>query len=133
MKMNVDCMRDVLKQLEEMPLGYMASQKNLIQNLPKYDKDEIQYSCMKLYEAGMIAASIAEIDNLPTYRVLNVLDITYKGHDFLAKTRDDERWKGIKKALPAVRDYSIDAINAIANGIASAAISAYVSNLHSQI
>lgn len=127
MKLNIDCMRDVLKKAEEMPYNCMIKVSDLCKELTDYSDEDIRYSCMKLYESSMILASVVDVDNAPLFRVIAIYDITYKGHEFLAKVRDDERWHGIKKALPAIRDYSIDAINAVANGFASAAITAYFS------
>lgn len=125
----MDCIRDVLSAAEHIPLDHVFLFKDICSDLKKYNKDEIQYSCMKLFEAGMIVASTVDADNLPLYKIHSIIDITYKGHQFLAKIRDEDRWRGIKKVLPVIRDYSIDAINAVANGFASAAITSYFTKI----
>lgn len=127
MKLNLDCLRSVLQKAEEIPFDHTLKLVDLYDELPDYSKDDVHYSCIKLYEAGMITASIIDVDNLPIFHVHSIIDITFKGHEFHAKIKDDSRWKGIKKALPAIRDYSLDAINAVANGFASTAITAYLS------
>lgn len=127
MKLNVDCMRDVLEYLQDMPLNAYKDVNELCSELTAYEHDDVKYTCLKLYEAGMIYASTEDIDNIPLPTVEYIYDITYQGHQFWAKIKDDDRWSGIKKVLPKIRDYSIDAIGSVANGFASAAISAFFS------
>lgn len=128
LKLNWDCMRDILKVIEAMSYDEKASVKNLCSELAQYSENDVRYSCLKLHEAGMILAVTVDIDNTPRPSVTSIADITYRGHEFLAKLRDDERWNGIKKCLPQIRDYSLEAINAVANGITSGAIAAYLSS-----
>lgn len=127
MKMNLDCMRDVLEYLQDMPLNAYKNVNELCSELTAYEHDDVQYTCLKLYEAGMISAVTVDIDNIPLPNVEYIYDVTFQGHQFWSKIKDESRWKGIKKVLPTIRDYSIDAINAVANGFASAAISAFFS------
>lgn len=128
MKMNLDCMRDVLEYLQDMPLNDCKNVNELCNELTDYEHDDVQYTCLKLYEAGMISAVTFDTDNIPLPSIEYIYDITYHGHQFWAKIKDEGRWKGIKKVLPTIRDYSIDAINAVANGFASAAITAFFSD-----
>lgn len=57
---------------------------------------------------------------------VSVKYLTFAGHEFLASVRDDSRWKRLKKALPSIRNYSLDAIKALSEGMTSAAINAYL-------
>lgn len=132
MKLNVDCMRDVLGYLQDMPLNAYKNVNELCSELTAYDHDDVQYTCLKLYEAGMISVVTMDTDNIPLPNIEYIYDITYQGHQFWAKIKDESRWKGIKKVLPTIRDYSIDAINAVANGFASAAITAFFSGNQQQ-
>lgn len=130
MKLDWDCMRAVLAEAEKLPLNCLLDIQQLYDRIPAYSNDVIQYSCLKLHEAGLVVAILIDgINNMPLPKVNSIADVTYKSHEFLSKVRDDNRWRGIKKALSSVRDYSIDAINAVANGFASAAISSYLTNL----
>ena len=56
-----------------------------------------------------------------------ILDLTPKGHQFIAQIRDSGQWKKVKNGLDAVRNYSLAAISAVAEGVTSAGISAYFS------
>lgn len=84
----------------------------------------IFYTLYNLEQAGYIKAQISW-SNGTVYRcVVNYM--TYTGHEFLNGIRDPKHWAVIKSGINAVRNYSLDAINAIAGGITSAAISAYI-------
>ncbi|MBC3938549.1 hypothetical protein D4A47_06415 [Anaerotruncus massiliensis (ex Liu et al. 2021)] len=52
--------------------------------------------------------------------------MTLSGHEFLESIRDDDRWKRIKSGLSAIRNFSLSAISSIAEGVTSAAITAYL-------
>ena len=57
-----------------------------------------------------------------------VADLSPNGHEFLSKIRDNNQWSKVKTGLSAVRNYSLSAISSVAEGVTSAAISAYLSN-----
>ena len=130
MKLNLDCMRDVLLAMQDSPMGEGMTILDFCEKLPQYNEDDIRYSCLKMSEAGFVVADLTDLDNWIIPQVDGLWDITFHGHEFLGKIKDESRWEGIKKALPKVRDYSFDAINAVANGFASAAITAFFSSGH---
>jgi hypothetical protein len=134
MKLNPDCIRAVMLQIEkEWAIkddghGHMAFGSlgllQLCKSLPDYTKEDIFYTLYNLEQAGYIKAQISW-SNGTVYRcVVNYM--TYTGHEFLNGIRDPKHWAVIKSGINAVRNYSLDAINAIAGGITSAAISAYI-------
>lgn len=133
MKLNTDCIRAVLLELERQ-LEYTVNDENAIERnhvtletldglLIPYSKEEIFYSIKNLEQAGYIETLTRWSGNCVYLCV--VYELTFNGHEFLNKIRDDHSWGKIKGVVASVRDYSLDAINSIANGIASAAISAY--------
>lgn len=109
-------------------MGEETAVSTICEKLPKYSEEDVYYSCLKLAEARLVAATFVDMDAMTLPEVDYIYDITFRGHEFLGRIKDESRWKGIKKALPMIRDYSIDAINAVANGFASAAISAFFSS-----
>lgn len=93
--------------------------------LPEYSKEDICYSIILLKEAGLIIASI-QFTGAGLYSCL-ITRLTFEGHEYLEKIRDDNRWSDIKKASSAVRNYSLAAINTVAEGITAGVIQAYLS------
>lgn len=86
------------------------------------------YTLKNLEQAGYISLSTHFASNVVDGCCINY--ITFHGHEFLASIKDKDRWKGIKKALPAIKNYSIEAINAVAQGMTAAAISSYCQTNH---
>lgn len=134
MKLSRDCIRDVLMYLESIEYVVVDDYGNtsfdmvdiddIYSEFTKWSKQDILYSISNLSQAGFI--KVLEPDNCIVPCPISVLYITYKGHEFLDKIRDEKRWRLISKSLSSIRDYSIDAICAIANGVTSAAIAAYL-------
>ncbi len=120
MKLNPDCMRDILIVMED--AGYLEelSPSTVYEALPNYAEDEINYSIIKLKEAGFIDAIIREYNN--GLAILRLDDITYTGHQFLADVRSDNVWNDIKEVSKKVGSNSISAISQIATGVISAII-----------
>lgn len=134
MVLNSDCVRDVLIAIEKMQHyvtnedGEIVKEYLLIEDiyseLPMYSKEDIYYTLFSLDQAGLVNISAQWASDSLYFCAINYL--TFSGHEFLAKVRDADRWHGIKNALPAIRNYSLDAINAISQGMTSAAISAFL-------
>lgn len=122
MKLNPDCVRDTLIAIESQPIGSALQLPDLCNLLPKYSEAEVFYTCKKLEEGRFINAKVKQ-----SIGVLVVDDLTYNGHEFLAKIRDEKHWGAVKKGLSAVRDFSLSAISSLAEGIASAVINSYLS------
>lgn len=124
MKLNPDCMRDVLIVMES--AGYLEelSPSAVYESLPAYSEDEINYSIIKLKEAGFIDAIIKEYNS--GVAILRLDDITYIGHQFLANVRSDNIWNDVKQVSKKVGSNSISAISQIATGVISAIIKAQV-------
>lgn len=134
MKLDADCVRDVLISIEVLQHvfvnddGYVEKEalwaENLYDALPEYDRAVVFYALYNLDQAGYISLSVKWINGCVDECAIN--HITYAGHELTAKIRDKERWHGIKKALPVIRNYSIDAIGAVSEGMTSAAITALI-------
>ena len=122
MKLNPDCMRDILIVMEN--AGYLeeVSPSTVYESLPNYSEDEINYSIIKLKEAGFIDAIIREYNS--GVAILRLDDITYIGHQFLADVRSDNIWNDVKEVSKKVGSNSISAISQIATGVISAIIQA---------
>lgn len=86
MKLNIDCMRDVLLIMEEIELNNPLSFNSLKEKLPEYERNDLAYTCLKLYEAKFITMKYHQLRTSLSIFELN--DITYEGHQFLANIRD---------------------------------------------
>ena len=149
MRLDVDCIRDILLQVEELS-GYNQSaiiHYSLENAEPEYfefmDSDdceefpEEEFPISSLFEEYSPDVVFYHVDycykaNLieePAYFGLyhaEIPDLTAYGHEFLANIRDTRNWSAIKKGLSAVRNYSLATIQAIATGVTQGAISSYL-------
>lgn len=137
MKLNTDCIREVMLQVEKehiftvtddgLIVRYCFPADTLYEKLPQFTKEEIFYTVFNLEQAGYLDVDIQWAGGGIVFNC-TINHMTYAGHEFLDRIRDPKHWSVIKGGLSAVRNYSLDAINAIASGITSAAISAYFEN-----
>lgn len=95
MKLNVDCIRAILLEVEKVPYGESLPFQTLVSALSDYSTDDISYSVLKLKEADYIEAIILHADD--TAIIYEITDITYNGHQFLETIRDAKVWKETKK------------------------------------
>ena len=103
MKLNYDCVRDVLLAVEKaetidenLSLTPLKVVK-LFDELPEYKDNEILYTVEKLKEADYINAAISfaaghYIDGF-------ISSITYSGHEYLDNIRDPKVWRKVKNVL----------------------------------
>ena len=134
MRLNMDCLRDTLLALEDGQRFYVIDENTVAKDyldleevcalVPKYDKAEVFYALQNLDQAGMIDMTAKWTNGFVYYCSIN--DVLYEGHQFADKIRDEARWGKLKKGLSTVRDYSLSAIEAIAEGMTSAAITSYL-------
>lgn len=130
MILNMDCLREVLIQTER--LSTVAIRGNglitlepfsiagLYKVLPSFSHEDIYYSVLMLTEAGLLLSE--EIRVMGGVSDCSILRLTYQGHEFLAKIKDPGHWSAVRRILPAVCDYSLSAISAVAEGITKAAL-----------
>lgn len=135
MKLNPDCIRAVMLEVEktwELRLDHSGNIRKECMNLHQlyaalddYDRRDIFYSVFNLKQAGFLDANIHYADNGTVYHC-SINHMTYAGHEFLDRIRDSKHWAKIKAGLDHVRNYSLDAISAVAEGVANAAIAAFI-------
>ena len=117
MKLNVKCVRSILLEMEKQPLNEPLSFNALRKRLSGYDKDEVQYSCFKLYEAGYIDALKIDVDNLPTPLFPYLNDITFAGHEFLNKVRDDTVFQKALGVAEKAGAFSLEIVSQAATAV----------------
>ena len=114
MKLNHDCVRELMLYLEEnLECSSVLSIHKI--DIPKYQFEEILYTAKKLKEAGYIRSktTVGGIDNVRMY----ITEITWDGHKFLDTIRDDQVWSHTKSILSKVSSASISFVSNIASQV----------------
>ena len=126
MTLDNECIRTVMLELESFEIGvYSVSDFKI--SINKYSFDKTAYTLLKLLEAGFInATSIRTQDGAP--HISNIFDLTFSGHEFLSTIKDDENWNKIKKGASVLKNFSLEALKAVASGITGTAIKSFMSN-----
>ena len=116
MKLNHDCIRDVLKQVEN-DMHFTELKQSLSLNIDGYSHDEVTYTLMLLVDSGYVVGDIRKYND----GAVNVLykHLTMKGHELLDNIRDDNVWKSTKEKLNKISSVSIGIINDVASQIIS--------------
>lgn len=124
MKLDYDCVRDLLLTLEEkLQFAENMEYPDLFSDdiekhelLRKYSKAQIAYTTQKLIEAGYIDAYVIPGDDC--YNGAIYSSITFEGHQYLDKVRDSRIWENVKtKLLSAGNSASLKIIEVIAEKI----------------
>lgn len=128
MKLNPDCIRDVLLYLEENLIienDNEFSQINLYQlqsALNQYDKDDIFYTVYNLVQIRYIEGDFQHITNKKLF-YCKIENITYNGHQFLNTIRPKSIWDATKLKAKQIGGMSIQSLSmismAIMQGLAS--------------
>jgi len=129
MQLNFDCVREVLLAIEANKIDHILSYPELCELLPFYSPDDIRYTCVKLQEAKIISAIISKTLDDPFPEVTAILDITFKGHEFLNSIRDKGTWEKVRKTAKTAGVGSFDAFMQIASAVAAQAIKAALQQL----
>ncbi len=106
MKLNYDCVRELLLTLEENlvmddSLSFPSlTLKQVCEKMPDFSRADIVYSSTKLLEAEYIEANSIESDS----KIIKIVysSITYEGHQYLDSIRDSKLWSTVKKNAKAL-------------------------------
>lgn len=106
MKLNYDCVRELLLTLEENlvmddSLSYPSlNLKQVCEKMPDFSRADIAYASTKLWEAKYIEAKPIGADS----KIITIVYscITYEGHQYLDSIRDSKLWSTVKKNAKAL-------------------------------
>lgn len=113
MKLNMNCIRDVLFAIEKLPVGEEIELEKMPSLLPNYRPDDVLYSCKKLQEAGYLQINEIYCRKPAKY----ISDITWEGHQFLSNIRHDTVWKKTMTIAGKFGSYSVEMLSKIAVGV----------------
>ena len=128
MKMNVDCIRDVLLYLEE-NLTYVEGKENLFQHAEinvqeiidamkqNYNVSDISYSIEQLIKGEYISTGMVVHGNNEELLICNIKDITWEGHEFLNSVRPKEVWQTVKEGIKTFGTMSLNVMKQYAETI----------------
>ncbi|MCO4577947.1 hypothetical protein Si071_01449 [Streptococcus infantarius subsp. infantarius] len=119
MKLNYDCIRDILLTIEEIP--NRKDELNLenfksYKKLSKYNEDEIQYNALKLLKEEYVIG--LKIPDKNTTIVLFLTDLTWSGHALLNDIRSETVFNQTKeKIIKSVGSASLTIFQQLASTI----------------
>ena len=125
MRLNPDCIRDILFSIEELSQSDSIITSFQLFNTEflkdKYSQDEILYHIRQLDWSGYIKTPVhnKSIDGL-----YFINDLSPLGHEFLSDVRKDTNWNKVKNISKEVGSETLTSIKTIAEGVISSAIKA---------
>ena len=128
MKLNPDCVRDLLLTLEELlqfddNMEYPTIFSEAVEGSPQmkgYSKQDIAYTTLKLIEAGYINAAPIPGDNC--YNGALYSSITYPGHEFLDTVRPPDVWTETKSKAKKIGSFALNILAQIASSVIASRI-----------
>jgi len=119
MKLNYDCIRDILIYLEnalqynEMLEYPSVNLEELCAECPNYSKQDICYSLQMMNEAGLIKA--VELPSANKVLSISCKGLTFEGHKYLEEVRNPRIWNNIKTTFKnKALELAMDAIPVLA-------------------
>ncbi len=127
MKFDLDAARYVLLEMEKQPYGEILQFDDLAARSSSYQRNALQYACLKLREAGLIhALTIGTFDSeIPFVDIL--VDISFQGHQFLEQSRSAKSWELIKSVARGIGNFSLSALATVAQSVTEAAVASWLS------
>ena len=128
MRLNIDCVREVMLAIESAGFNQVLTVPELSQKLPKYSKDEIHYTCVKLYEGGYIDAVLIPYPGKAIPAVSAINSLTYDGHKFVDTVRDSKVCNVTKGIASKVASVSISMFENIASQVITNLMTQYIAS-----
>lgn len=122
MKLNVDCVRDILIAVEACDFGCRLTLPALQERLPQYSAQDLHYVCLKLSEGGLLKINAVPVPAQPMSGIKSIDDLTYEGHQFLANIRKDNIWVHVKNIAAKLGTGSLTSFTQIAANVATVLI-----------
>ncbi len=117
MKLNSDCIRDILIAIESLEPGSIYTISSLHAALPQYSSIVLNYHCLQLLDAGYISANTIHVSNSALPQICTILDLTFAGHQFLANVRSDDIWAKTKSLSKKIGSESLHVLAEISSNV----------------
>ncbi|WP_101772365.1 DUF2513 domain-containing protein [Peptostreptococcus faecalis] len=99
MKLNPDCIRDILIFAENIEYNKECTINAMHSSLSNYSEEELDYTCIKLEEAGYLEASFVSMPRHVSKVTARIQGLTWEGHKFLSDIRINKVWSKLKDTL----------------------------------
>ena len=114
MKLDMECVRDILITLDEQTDFVKMRPDELAQLLPNYSTKQLIYTCLRLHEGNYINLRLL-YPQQNSDPVLNFIgDLTFQGHEFLADIKPKSNWDKISPFLKQCGSASFETITSVA-------------------
>lgn len=120
MKLDLNCIRYILMDIEGLSDGRHniciseSNYKQLFERCKKYDYDVLNYHLKQCQMNDYFAI----IPNSKTFDDdFVIFDLSPKGHDTLAKIRDENVWKKVLRVVQGLTSFSISLLTPIAESV----------------
>ena len=118
MRLNPDCIRDILMECEEQCTPYKNAtfkpQNQFVRGENEYSGEETLYHLRQCELNRFFTRTARDLSG--TYRVI---DITPKAHEFLENIRSDTVWKKTKETASSAGSLSIEILKTCASAVIS--------------
>ncbi|MDU4320878.1 MAG: DUF2513 domain-containing protein [Clostridium sp.] len=114
MRLNPDCIRDILLYIESKTDSEIDSIdfEDLVADLNSYDENTLHYHVNQLLNFNLVH-DVEYSANKPEL----IFDLSPLGHNFLADIRSDNLWNHTKTVASKVGSVSLDALIKISTGV----------------
>lgn len=120
LKLNQDCLRDLMLELEDklfINTHIYTDEFRTLKIFDKYSDEDVYYSLKQLIKMGLIdGATKNQAATVQPYYI-DVYDIEPKGHEFLNNVRDDNVWKETKKRISKFASVSIPVLQQVSTAV----------------
>ncbi|WAW15426.1 DUF2513 domain-containing protein [Peptostreptococcus equinus] len=125
MKLNPDCMRDILIFAESIPYGRQSGIDLMCEQLT-YTYEELDYTTIKLQEAGLLDVISSHKLNHVGLCTDRINGLTFNGHQILANIRNEKIWEPTKSIAKEIGATSVQALTQIASGVVTQIITKHL-------
>lgn len=123
MKLNPDCIRDILLAVEELSdydRSVSDSELSKSKFLISYFENEILYHVRQLTWSKMLQQADFYGEGF------DILDLSPQGHEFLNNIRSDDNWNKTKDFSGKIGSFAISTLQSVASSIMSISIQKYL-------
>ena len=126
MKLDKDCIREVLLYIEEHCIFetdkfgekriHIVGLHELAESneLSEFDEDNIRYTIVKLMEGDYIKGGFIPKDSGLNFKIVQITQLTLRGHDLLDNIRPEPVWNETKGILHKIGDFSLGIMSQVA-------------------
>lgn len=114
MKFELDCCRDILLYLEQMPFNQCATIDKLNSAYPKYSEEQLTYTCLILIDGGFIEGMPFPIAKQVLPGIKCITNMTFEGHQLLENIRPETVYQKICNVMNKVGSCSLDIVTQVA-------------------